>query len=226
MDVYRDVLYYSHEGKSVMLLYLDGFSWDQYSYAVTNGFAPFLKSLPAAEMASSVFEPVTNAGMAAMITGEPPAENGVYSRSERQLKVPSLFKVLEDMGKSSVMIEGNINILDIEIQPILNPDKDESGTTDEEVFASAIENIQKNPDFMLVHFHGIDDRGHDKGALSPDTMEIISKTDEYIKLLLSEWNGAVIITSDHGMHDISGVGDHGSFRYEDLIVPYISADGG
>ena len=57
-------------------------------------------------------------------------------------------------------------------------------------------------------------------------MERIKTTDSYIEQLASEWDGKIIITSDHGMHDTEEGGNHGEFMFEDMVVPYILTDGG
>lgn len=226
MDTYYDSSHFLKQGEKVLILYLDGFGYHQYLYALEHGYAPFLKTLQAAEKAISVYQSVTNAGFAAMITGKPPYENGVYSRNQRELKTPSIFAVANELSKRSVLIEGDMKILNTEIEPILNIDKNKNDMTDDEVFESALKNITNQQDLMLVHFHGIDEMGHHYGDLHEKTMERIQLIDGYIQELVARWNGKVIITSDHGMHTTDEGGDHGSFRYEDMIVPYLLTEGG
>ncbi len=225
MDSYHDMVHYIDQ-EDVLFLYLDGFGYHQYEYALENDYIPFLSGIEKGEQALSVYQPVTNAGFAAMITGKSPAENGVYSRKQRELNVDSIFKHIEDEDKKAILIEGNIGILDTEIEPVLNIDKNKNGTTDDEVFNSALKAVKDDFNLVFVHFHGIDDAGHSYGDLSKETMEVIARTDEDIKELISRWKGKVIITSDHGMHSAADGGDHGEFRYEDMIVPYIILKGG
>jgi phosphopentomutase len=56
-------------------------------------------------------------------------------------------------------------------------------------------------------------------------MERLETIDSYIEKLASNWNGKIIITSDHGMHSTGEGGDHGEFRFEDMVVPYIIING-
>jgi hypothetical protein len=226
MDVYHDTLGFTGNGISVLLIITDGMGYHQYEYAVDNGYAPFMGSIPRAVKALSVYQPVTNAGLAAMFTGRPPAENGIYSRKQRILQVPDIFGELMDNGRKSVLIEGDIQVIKTEPEAWLNSDSDSDGTIDDEIFETAMENLDQGADLMAVHFHSIDDSGHDSGGLSPETMERIKIIDSYISQLVSGWQGKVIITSDHGMHSTSGGGDHGQFRYEDMAVPYMIIDGG
>ena len=78
---------------------------------------------------------------------------------------------------------------------------------------------------LLVHFHSIDDAGHSYGDISPKTLGQIKIVDGYVRELVEDWSGKVIIVADHGMHAEGDAGGHGQFRYEDLIVPYITAEG-
>ncbi|MFO7928199.1 MAG: alkaline phosphatase family protein [Candidatus Humimicrobiaceae bacterium] len=221
MDLYYDALHYIEGGEKVMVLFLDGFGYHQYTYSIENGYAPFLGSMQPAEMASSVYKPTTSSGLAAMITGKPPFENGVYSRKQRKIMTNSIFSKLMDLGKESLVVEGDIKFLDFEIEPVLNTDRNGNGTTDDEIFKYALENMMRGYDFVMVHFHSIDDSGHNYGDLDEKTMESITVVDSYVKKLLDNWGGKTIILSDHGMHSTNSGGDHGTFRHEDLVVPYI-----
>lgn len=224
-DSYYDMAHYMEE-EDVLFLFLDGFGYHQYEYALENGYLPFLSNANKGKKALSVYKPVTNAGFAAMITGKAPEENGIYSRKQRKSKVDSIFKLANDLDKKSVLVEGDIRILDTEIDPVLNIDRNKNGTTDDEVYQSALKSIDEDHNLVFVHFHGIDDSGHNYGDLSNETMKVIAKTDEYIKELASKFEGKIIITADHGMHSTKDGGDHGEFRYEDMIVPYIILEGG
>jgi hypothetical protein len=224
-DAYHDAVHFMDRDEDVLIIVLDGFGYHQYEYALRKGYAPFLESIAPAKKAFSVYTPVTNAGMAAILTGRPPSENGVHTRKEMDVLVPSIFEHANKLGSSSVMVEGNVKILNLEIEPILNIDKNKNGSTDDEIRDKALEMMEQSYNLMVVHFHGIDDSGHSYGDLSAQTMERIRTTDGYVKELVSRWNGRVIITADHGMHSTSGGGSHGEFRYEDMVVPYIVCEG-
>jgi len=226
MDVCHDTLGFTGNGISVLLIITDGMGYHQYEYAVENGYAPFMGSMPGADMALSVYQPVTNAGLAAILTGRPPAENGIYSRKQRIPQVPTIMGEMLEQGRAALLIEGDIQVIQTEVEASLNSDSDSDGTIDDEIFEMAMENLDQGADLMAVHFHSIDDSGHDSGGMSPETMERIKIIDSYISQLVSGWQGKVIITSDHGMHSTSGGGDHGQFRYEDMAVPYMIIDGG
>lgn len=224
-DSYDDMVHYL-EKEDVLFFFVDGLGYHQYEYALENNDILFLSSLEKAEQALSVYQPVTNAGFAAMITGKTPAENGVYSHDQREFTGDSIFKHIQNEGKEAVLIEGNIGILKTEIQPELNTDRNKDGSMDDEIFDSALKAIEDDNNLVFVHFKEIDYTGHSYGDLSKETIKVISKTDEYIAELVSKWKGKVIITADHGMHSTNDGGDHGEFRYEDIIVPYIVLEGG
>lgn len=226
-DLYHDTLHFLQQDEKVLLIYLDGLGFHQYEKALAEGYAPFLASLPAAVKATSVYQPVTNAGFAAMITGTTPAENGVYSRKQMDLKTPSIFAKAQELGKKSALIEGHIKVLNTEIEPVLNLDTNGNGSNDDEIFAAGQQYLAADDyDLLMVHAHSIDDAGHTNGDFHVKTMEQIKLIDSYAESLVKAWRGKVIITADHGMHSTNEGGGHGEFRYEDLFVPYLVCEGG
>ncbi len=225
MDAYHDAAHFLDRDENVLIIVLDGFGYHQYSHALQNGYISFLKGIGRAKMAFSVYTPVTNAGLAALLTGRPPSENGVHTRKEMDVLTPSILEYAIQKGKEAIMVEGNIKILNLEVEPILNIDKNSNGSIDDEIRDKALGKMSEGPNLMVVHFHGIDDSGHSYGDISPETMERIKVTDGYVNELVSGWSGKVIITADHGMHSVPDGGSHGEFRYEDMIVPYIICQG-
>ena len=226
MDAYYDAQHFLENGENVMVILTDGFGYNQYEKFMETNSVPYLKSLPIAARASTEFIPVTNTGLAAVITGKSPQENGVYSRSQRELKVSTIFDYVNKIGEKGVLIEGNIKILDTKGDIVLNTDKNSNGSFDDEIYKSALNAINEKKNFIFVHFHSIDDAGHSYGPLGKNTTQAAKQVDAYIKDIVSNWHGEVIITSDHGMHSVKEKGEHGSFVYEDMIVPYLIIKGG
>lgn len=224
-DAYYDMSMYLKD-TNVLFILLDGFGYHQYKYAVDNGYLPFLGRQDNTVKALSVYKPVTNAGLAAIMTGKLPIENGVHSRDERELKVDSIFKYAQDLNRKTIYLEGNIGILKTEVEPVLHLDENGDGFTDDEVFEATMDAIRKGYNFIFAHFHGIDDCGHTFGGLSKETMDFIKRIDGYLEEMSSNWNGKIIITADHGTHTTDSGGDHGEFRFEDMVVPYIILEGG
>lgn len=221
MDVYNDCIYYTGQGEKVMVIILDGFGYHQYEYAYANDHIDFMKDADSITVASSVIKPVTNSGLAAMFTGRPPAENGVHNHDNREPLVPTIFASIIQDNKRVLYIEGDIQILKTEIDPVLNIDRNNDGYRDDDIFEYSMENIDSGFDLMVVHFHSIDDMGHTYGDTAVETMDRIKILDSYVEELVSGWDGYVIVTADHGMHPTPDGGSHGEFRYEDMFVPYI-----
>lgn len=221
MDAFQEAKNSLEAGKRTLVILVDGLGYHQYSYAKENGYAQFLSAYTE-KMATSVYQPVTNAGLAAVLTGQPPNVNGVYTREYRELKVDDIFSAATQLGKTSKYIEGNINILKTSVDAVLNADRDGDGRTDREVFEASVEAVASGAELVFVHFHGVDDEGHSHGMINEYVMTKIAEVDGYVEMLAEGFNGKVIVTADHGMHDIGDGGKHGEFRYEDMFVPYIS----
>lgn len=218
-NLYHDTYKFLEEDKKVVAVILDGFSYEQYRRLVEDGRIPFFESI-FKEKAISVYNPVTNAGFASMITGTLPPENGVHNRSFRDLKVKSIFFDALDMNKKAVLLEGDIKILNTEIEPILHVDLNSDGEVDDEIFQTALSLLNDDIELLFIHFHGIDDRGHTYGPYADETLNYIVKIDGYMKRLDELWDGIIIATADHGMNEKEDGGDHGDCTYEDMIVPY------
>ncbi len=226
MDTYYDALHFIENNEKVLILFLDGFSYEQYAYIKQNKPNLFLSSVQGVKKASTVYKPITNAGFAAIITGKEPDVNGVMDRSMRELKVDSIFDKTSELYKKSILIEGNTAILNTSIKPILNIDQNKDGYTDDEIYQSAKTLLDGSHDLALIHFHSIDEVGHQVGYIQEAVMTQIEVVDQYVESLVKDWNGKAIIVSDHGMHDTAQGGSHGEFRAEDLFVPYVILNGG
>lgn len=223
---YYDAQYYLGKGLKVISILLDGFSYQQFEAIRMNNSDLFLSKQEDVKKAKTVYKPVTNAGFAAIISGATPLENGVLNRDYRELKVPTIFDFCQENKKSHILVEGDINILNLNTSTLLNLDKDENGYTDNEIM-DRVRDIQgENYDYTFVHFHSIDEFGHKYGPMASETMNQIELIDLFIEEIVKDFNGEVIITADHGMHKVDDYGDHGDFRFEDMFVPYMLIDGG
>ncbi|QRN84732.1 alkaline phosphatase family protein [Clostridia bacterium] len=224
-DAYDEALYYIRHGEPVMLLFLDGFSYEQYAYAKEQGLIPYLSEKPVAKEALSFYKPVTNVGFAAMISGQGPDMNGIHDRSDRLLE-HSIFRVLADEGKKALLLEGDVRILDAGAEEKLHVDLNDNGFLDDEIFESAHEAVNSSYDYLLVHFHEIDDAGHSYGPFGEETLEQIALHDKFVEELANNFEGKVIVVADHGMHETEDGGTHGQVRWSDMVVPYLVMDGG
>ena len=218
-DAYDHTKQYLDNGEKTMLILLDGFSFAQYKLAEERGSLHFLSKHFKNE-ALSVYTPVTNAGLAAMITGVTPDINGVHDRSFRTMKVDSIFDYAKKNQKKAVLLEADIKILNTEIEPMLHIDINNDGNIDDEIYETAKLLAKEDYDFIFIHFHGIDDRGHSYGPKDKITMDYIRIIDGYLEEISHVWDGQMILTSDHGMHETEEAGDHGECINEDMVVPY------
>ncbi|WP_326906673.1 alkaline phosphatase family protein [Sedimentibacter sp. MB31-C6] len=218
-NAYFETKEYLKSDKKVMTVLLDGFSFNQFKILNEKNDIPFLSKY-FKYPALSVYTPVTNAGYAAIITGQTPNINGVHDRSVREMNVDSIFEYANSNNKNSLLLEGDIKILDTEIEPELHIDINKDKDTDDEMYKSALNAVNENYDLIFVHFHGIDDRGHSYGPYSEETMEYIKIIDQYLLNLSKVWDGAIIIVPDHGMHETSEGGGHGICVQSDMVVPY------
>ena len=224
-EVYRDALYFLERGEQVLIIELDGWGWEMYLRAEQ----PYLGGLNAMK-ALAVFPPLSPVGLASMLTGELPAVHGIHDRTNREPAAEDIFAMAAAMGKKAIYIEGNTSLIRTSLPPVLSPDLNGVNGTDDEVYANAKVAMVENPDLLFVHFHGIDDVAATYGPYAPETLAKIFYIDALVAELAAAWSGRIIITADHGLHltsnEISGGGDHGVFRAEDMLVPYIITRGG
>lgn len=225
-DHYEDAIHYLDKDIPVMTLFIDGFSYGEYMALTTDQEVDYIDGIEGVQEATVRIKPVTNVGFATMITGENPAVHGVHDRSYREMNVPTIFDYCEEESMSHALIEGNVQILNINTTTFMNIDNNNNGSTDDEIFESAKMRINEGYDYLMVHFHSVDDYGHDYGSTGKETMVQIKVVDQYMEELIAMWPGKVIILADHGMHDTEFGGDHGEMRVEDLIIPYVILDGG
>lgn len=218
-EAYYKTEEYLSKNEKIMVVLLDGFSYNQYKVALEKFYIPFLSKY-FKYPALSVFTPVTNSGYAAIITGKYPDENGIHDRSTREMNVKSIFEYTLKHNKNTIFLEGDIKILNTEIEPVLHVDINKDGDTDDEMYESAMKASNENYDFIFIHFHGIDDRGHIFGPYAKETMEYINTIDTYLYNISKIWDGAMIFVPDHGMHEYEKGGNHGICIQSDMVVPY------
>lgn len=225
-DVFFDARDALGRGDRVLIVLLDGLGYHQFFRAAGAGRTPFLGSLAEPDIALATYPPITPVNFAAAITGADPSETGIRDRDTRRSLRPSIFAVAGEMGHRSTLVTGSISPLDLEIDPVMNVDRNEDGSTDDEVFGAAMDRIDSGYALLMVHLKDVDRAGHSFGPDAPETLDAIERLDGYLHQLVSAWNGPVIVFSDHGMHEIPEGGYHGAFRVEDMMIPYWIIDGG
>jgi hypothetical protein len=223
----RNPTIFSKRTTHVVLILLDAFGYQDILKAELQGLIPNLLGLSKPMMGLTVYPPVTSVVTAALITGVEPEVNGVDQSGIRSTKTMTLFDQLRSNQKQFTVIEGNsLYLTNLKAEDlVLSNDDNQNGTNDDEVFQNAISKIhQKMPDFLWVHFHGLDDTGHTNGSWTPEYITRVKNIDGYIRQIVdaSPNNTLFLITADHGMH--SGLegqrsGEHGNLIAEDMLIP-------
>lgn len=220
-DAYRLSREALERGERLLFIYVDGLGWEGWQDGLEQGLTPRMSALPA-NLTVNSYPTITPVNYAAMVTGEPPALSGVDERSDHRLACPSLFDYASEQGLSTLILEGDIQIIQFAVAQTLHPDLDGDGDTDNEVFADALDAVQADYDLVFIHFHGLDDTEHAWGPLSAPARAKLAELDAMIGQLLDLWPGSVLITADHGQHAAEGKGEHGLFCAEDLFVPLLT----
>lgn len=206
---------------NVLIIYIDGLGYELYEKAIIEGYLPYISLLSKGDKALTVYPSITVVTFASMVTGVTPKQTGIHGREKILLTVDTMFDIASQRGKTSKIIEGNIRIVNDEVDTALNIDDNKNGTIDDEIYEAAMKDIKNPPNVLLVHFHSYDDMGHKFGPNSEEALYQLKVLDSYVEDLLKDYNGDVIITSDHGMHNVENGGSHGSFTSSDMFIPII-----
>lgn len=217
------------KARHVVFIFWDGLGYLDLQKALDLQIVPIIASLPKPQIGLSVYPPITSVATAAMITGLPPERNGVMISGVRSTEAVTIFNRMDEGNKEYKTMEGNtlyFSNLNSD-QLVLNTDTNGNGNVDDEVYRSALQEIRESPpDFLWVHFHGLDDSGHTGSPWSEKYVESLQIIDGYLGNLInaSPADTLFIISADHGMHaSTSGVrsGEHGTLMAQDMLIPLI-----
>ena len=212
--------------KHALLLFLDAFGYVRYTEAMNDGLIPYLATLDAPLVALTAYPPSTAVASASLLTGAPPTVNGVNQRGIRKTEVETLFDVASGAGLRIVAVEGDalsFNLRNAELE--LSGDRDGNGGTDDNVLANALEVLQEGmPDIFFVHFHGIDDQGHNHGPNAAAERTKIGEVYAAIEQIIQATppDTLIVIFADHGMHAVDEQGrqgNHGHLIERDMFIP-------
>ena len=209
--------------QQVVIIITDGTQYDKLQSMVATGDLPFFASQEKIYQGISVYPPITTSASAALLTSTIPAYNGVYGYGYRSTDRLTLFDVVTENEKMVIAVEGAslpFNLRNAEV--ILSGDRDNNGYSDDNVYLNAMEVIQNNlPQLLYIHFHEIDDMGHEFGENSPEYETALISVDQYIADIVDTLptDTLIIITADHGMHTTADGGNHGTLTAADMIIP-------
>jgi len=210
----------------VLLLFLDGFGYVRYEEALEQGLIPNLAAVGTPRLGLTVYPPVTVVASAVMLTGAPPAVNGVEQRGTRMTEAETFMDVAAAAGLQVAAVEGNalaFNLRNADLQ--LSGDRDGDGQSDDNVLANALAVLQAGmPDMLWVHFHGIDDAGHTYGPNTAEENARVAAVDAAVGEILATLppDTVVLILADHGMHTVQEagrLGNHGHLIARDMFIP-------
>lgn len=224
--VYGDVRAAMAEDISILLILVDGLGYHQYQHASALGYTPFLDTLPQPVMSMSVYPSITPVNLAASLSGALPHVSGVYERRTRQLDVPTLFALSRDEGKKMTAVFGPLGTIELEIEPVFNVDRNGDDSTDDEKTEYTLGILDGDHDLLFVHYKDVDIAGHDNGDLHENTLDKIRQSDEYVRQLVDNWEGMVLIYADHGMYPVGTGGSHGALISESMFTPYWQFESG
>ncbi len=209
---------------AVMIL-LDGVQYNKLQSLVNTGRMPFFERFGTIEEGTTVFPPVTTSSTAAFLTGVPPLANGVFGYGYRSTDLTTLFDIADEAGKTVIAVEGyglafNLRNADV----TLSGDLDNNGYTNDNVYENSMQVIQTEmPDLLYIHFHDVDDMGHEFGPNSEEYETSLIQMDEYLANIYNvlPQNTFVVIFADHGMHTTDEGGNHGTLMSLDMIIPIL-----
>jgi hypothetical protein len=210
----------------VLLIFLDGFGYVRYTEALDDGLIPYMATLDAPFVALTTYPPCTAVASASLLTGAPPEVHGSTQRNIRKTEVETLFDVASAAGLRVVAVEGDalsFNLRNAELT--LSGDRDGNGGTDDNVLSNALAVLEEGmPDLFFVHFHGIDDQGHEYGPGAPAERVKITEVDAAVEQIIAgvPSDTLIIIFADHGMHHVDEQGrqgNHGHLVERDMFIP-------
>ena len=216
---------YEAEAEHAVMILLDGTQYKKLSDMANAGELPFLGDNVNIQEGVTVYPSISTSGSAALLTGLPPRDNGVFGYGYRTTKSTTLFDLAVQEGKSVIAVEGSslpFNLRNAETT--LSGDRDGNGFSDDNVYENALDIIETQmPDLLYIHFHEIDDMGHTYGPESDQYESAITRVDGYLAGIYNALpqSTLVIIFADHGMHTTNEGGNHGTLTADDLIIPII-----
>ena len=223
--------------KRLAILGIDAFGaaiWDK-----RRDRTPYLNSLASATNQArlrSVLPSVTCVNFGCMITGGSAATTGIKTR-DSEIACENLFAVLRAHGMKS----GGFGIKEWTGDSLLGRYADycvKDKLDDAAVLTGLMQIVEdRRPDFVIVQFGKTDSVFHAHGPSSMEAADACADADAWLRQVvpwLRARGYAVIITADHGQHDVAAKdgskrGKHGTDSDLDCLVPIVwlrSADGG
>jgi predicted AlkP superfamily pyrophosphatase or phosphodiesterase len=135
------------------------------------------------------------------------------------IKVPTIFNVAHAAGQRTIMVMGKDKFLTL-LQPNTLDEVHELAGDEDAIMEQAIWIARKgNFDLMFVHLPNPDITGHVMGWMSAPYLAKIAHIDQLFSWLLQALpsDATVIVTADHGGHDLG----HGTDTEVDRHIPWM-----
>ena len=206
----------------IIVYYVDALGYERYEKAKANGTINNIVGLGTPLEATCVYPSVSRVNSRALVTGQPSnLTKGDFGSGIPD--VETIFDRLQAQGKSAVWIDGVSAPVFIGDDVIYRPDTNGNGKETDEISGEAIRQYLKGTSLIIVHFKDTDKKGHAKGPESPEAVAALKEADNTIGCINSVLcpGTVIVVWADHGMHDISSGGNHGTLLPEDMIVPLI-----
>lgn len=211
---------YPGNASQVIVLYIDALGWHRYHEF--RPLMPNLSSLGEPIAATAVYPSISRVNSAAMATGVSPERSGVDRWENRTLLVPDAVGSARRQNVSAAWVDGPSPPVSLPAGTLSVRDANGDGTTDEEVTARALAEHVNGTRLLYVHLLDMDRTLHATGPYSAASRDAAVKTDALAGRLIggAKPGTLIIVTADHGGHDIAGGrGDHGSLLPDDMLVP-------
>lgn len=174
-----------------------------------------------------------------MLTGVGPQVHQVlWSDNETNkgtLMVPTIFSLAKQRGLVTAMFVGKEKLGYLappgSVDAFVWPQPDDDARSVARVFAAQVGTLK--PNLCFIHFRDPDTVGHLSGANSPEKVQALADCDAALKTITNAiaaaglTNSVIILTADHGSHDMRGrggkmVGTHGSAETSDVKIPWVA----
>lgn len=212
----HDLIVAAAKESATLALFIDGLGYELWRYAKKRGYTDTFQAIEPEPM-MVVYPPKTVNNYYMFGTGKLlPGDN------EREKLFGSL-SFLQDRG---IIIEGNVQLYESELDQLLHASERWGENIDEQIFETLLRKIETK-DFILAHFHDIDNNAHRYGPYSREVLKIVRQTGEYLRIIDEIWEGNLFVFSDHGLHEYydydreNTYGTHYTAKPEDIIGIFI-----
>jgi len=164
---------------------------------------------------------------ASMVSGRCVSKHGIIWNdlipSEEPLQGATVFSLAKEAGLRTVMVVGKEKLITLARPGTVDTFRFISGS-DEAIVQAALYEASSGFGVLFVHLILPDFFGHSAGWMSPAYLGGIGRDDAAVGTLLDGLgalglmdNALIILTADHGGHDLT----HGTYQKEDMTIPWI-----